>query len=36
MNDECLVLNAEFKNNSYFIIYNSGLGEAVWLKEIQR
>jgi len=34
INDECSVLNAELKNNSYFITHNSELGEGVW--EIQR
>ena len=35
-NDECSVLSAELKDNSSFIIYNSELGEAAGLKEIQR
>jgi len=36
INDECLVLNADLNNNSYFITQSSELGAAAWLKEIQR
>lgn len=34
--DECLVLDAELKSNSYLITQNSELGKTAWLKEIQR
>jgi hypothetical protein len=34
INDEFLVLNADLKNNSYFITHNSELGAAAL--EIQR
>ena len=36
MNDKCLALNAEFKNNSYLITHNSALGEAGCPKKILR
>jgi len=36
LNDECSLMNAELKNNLYLITHNSELGEAAWLKEIQR
>jgi hypothetical protein len=39
INDECSVMNAELKNNSYFIIHHSELAAGVMaekMKEIQR
>ncbi len=39
LSDECSVMNAELKNNLYFIIHNSEIAVGVMaekLKEIQR
>jgi len=39
ISDECSVMNAELKNNPYFIIHNSELAKGAMaekLKEIQR
>jgi hypothetical protein len=35
INDECSVMNAELKNNSYFIIHNSELAAGVMAEKIE-